>query len=66
VLSVATAKGGMSLDNPESQMAALDEVLAMDPGEIRDCGLKLRKVYSLKTVSERMLTVFQEVSREFS
>jgi glycosyltransferase involved in cell wall biosynthesis len=66
VLSVATAKGGMSLDNPESQIAALDEVLAMDPGEIRDCGLKLRKVYSLKTVSERMLTVFQEVSREFS
>ncbi|YCM42398.1 glycosyltransferase [Verrucomicrobiaceae bacterium 227] len=66
VLGVATTKGGMSLDDPDSLLTALEEVLQMTPEEVRTCGHKLREIYSLKSVSERMFKVFHEVSRQYS
>lgn len=66
VLHVATRRGGMTLDHPDSLFSALDEVFAMSAEEIRDCGLKLRQAYSLNSVSQRMLQVFQEVSGQYS
>jgi glycosyltransferase involved in cell wall biosynthesis len=61
VLGVVTHKGGFTLDNPGSLFAALDEVLAMSPGEIRECGLMLREIYASGIVAERMLAVFEEI-----
>lgn len=66
VLKVATRKGGMTLDNPDSLLSALEEVFSMSAEEIRECGLQLRQVYSLNSVSRRMLQVFQEVSGRYS
>ncbi len=66
ILSVATCKGGMMLDHPCSLFEALEEVLAMDADEIRNCGLKLREVYSPERVAARMLVVFEELSRKYS
>ena len=61
VLSVATSKGGFTLDNPDSLFAAMDEVMAMSPGEVRACGLKLRETYAAEKVAKRMLSVFHDV-----
>ena len=61
ILGVATDKGGFSLDSAESLFTALDDVMAMSPGEIRDCGLKLRETYAAEKVAERMMEVFREV-----
>ena len=61
VLGVATCKGGFSLDQPESLFSALAEVMRMSPGEVRECGLKLREVYAAEKVVERMMAVFQQV-----
>ena len=61
VLGVATCKGGFSLDQPESLFSALAEVMRMSPGEVRECGLKLREVYAAEKVVERMMAVFHEV-----
>lgn len=62
ILGVATAKGGFSLNDPESLFAALDEVTAMSPLEIHSCGLKLRETYAAEKVAERMAVVFREVA----
>jgi glycosyltransferase involved in cell wall biosynthesis len=61
ILGVVTAKGGFSLESPESLFSALEEVMAMTPREIRECGLKLRETYAAEKVAERMLSVFREV-----
>jgi glycosyltransferase involved in cell wall biosynthesis len=61
VLSVATRKGGFDLADPESLFAALDEVLAMTPEEVRECGLILRGTYASAKVAEKMVRVFEEV-----
>jgi hypothetical protein len=61
VLAVATAKGGFVLEDMESLFTALDEVLAMPPEEVRECGFKLRETYAAEKVVERMLSVFHEV-----
>ncbi len=61
VLAVATAKGGFVLEDMESLFTALDEVLAMPPEEVRECGLKLRETYAAEKVVERMLSVFRDV-----
>jgi glycosyltransferase involved in cell wall biosynthesis len=61
VLAVTTTKGGFVLEDMESLFAALDEVLAMPPEEVRECGLKLRETYAAAKVVERMLSVFHEV-----
>ncbi len=61
VLGVATGKGGFSLEDPESLFAALNEVMAMEAGEIRRCGLLLRKTYAAQKVAERMIGAFHEM-----
>ena len=66
VLSVATAKGGMSLDKPDSLFTALREVLAMDAAEVHESGIKLREFYAPEKVAKRMVRVFREVSKEYS
>lgn len=63
VLSVATRKGGFNLQDPESLFAALDEVLAMPPEEVRQCGLILRETYASAKVAEKMVRVFEEVAQ---
>jgi glycosyltransferase involved in cell wall biosynthesis len=61
ILAPATSKGGFTLDDPASLFAALDEVVAMSPEEVRQCGLKLRETYAADKVADRMLSVFSEV-----
>lgn len=61
VLGVATDKGGFTLESADSLFAALEEVMRMSPGEVRQCGLKLRETYAAEKVAERMLAVFHEV-----
>jgi glycosyltransferase involved in cell wall biosynthesis len=63
VLGVATGKGGFSLDSADSLFRALDEVMGIDSGEIRETGLKLRETYASAKVAERMMKVFEEVGR---
>jgi glycosyltransferase involved in cell wall biosynthesis len=60
ILGVATAKGGFTLDDPDSHWSALDQVMAMSPEETRECGLKLRETYAAEKVAQRMITVFQD------
>ena len=60
ILGAVTCKGGFSLDSIESFFNALDEVMGMDPEEIRACGLKLREAYAAGKVAERMMEVFEE------
>ena len=62
ILAVATGKGGFTLDESDSLFAALDEVLAMEPAEIRGCGLKLRETYAAEKVAERMMAVFHKLA----
>jgi glycosyltransferase involved in cell wall biosynthesis len=61
ILGVATTKGGFSLDSSESLFSALDEVMSLQPSEIRDCGMRLRDFYAVEKVAARMVEVFQEV-----
>jgi glycosyltransferase involved in cell wall biosynthesis len=61
VLSVATTKGGFSLDDPESLFSALEEVMSMPAEEVQACGLKLRETYAADKVAERMMAVFEKV-----
>ena len=60
VLSVATQRGAFTLDDPNSLFKALDEVMAMTPEEVRQCGLCLRETYAAHTVADRMIEVFRE------
>ncbi|MCH7228000.1 glycosyltransferase family 4 protein [Haloferula sp. A504] len=64
VLAPADGKGGFDLEDPASLWSALDEVLAMTPEEVRDCGLALREKYSSRQVVERMMEVFERVARD--
>lgn len=64
VLSVATSKGGFSLNSAASLFEALDVVMDMKPDEIHACGLKLRETYAALKVAERMMEVFLEVKGE--
>lgn len=61
VLSVATSKGRFSLDQPESLFAALDEVMAMSPDEIYQCGIALREAYAADKVANRMVEAFRKL-----
>ena len=63
VLGVATRKGAFSLKDPDSLVAALEEVVAMSPAEVRDCGLKLRETYAASKVAARMLDAFRGVTK---
>jgi len=64
ILSVATAKGGFTLERADSLFSALDEVMAMSPAEVRECGLNLRATYAAAKVTERMVEVFKELRAE--
>ncbi len=61
IIGVATHKGGFSLDSRESLFSALEEVMAMTADEVHESGLKLRKYYATKVVTEKMLTAFRSV-----
>jgi glycosyltransferase involved in cell wall biosynthesis len=61
ILSVATDKGGFSLENFDSLFIALDEIIKMEPQEIHSIGLNLRETYASQKVAERMVSVFDEV-----
>jgi glycosyltransferase involved in cell wall biosynthesis len=63
VLGVATSKGGFSLDDPASLTAALDEVLAMTPEEVYDCGLRLRQAYAVEKVADVMMAAFRKTAQ---
>jgi glycosyltransferase involved in cell wall biosynthesis len=63
VLGVATGKGAFTLDDPDTLVAALEEVVAMSPAEVRDCGLKLRETYAASKVAARMLDAFRGVAK---
>lgn len=62
ILAIATNKGVFSLESRESFFAALDEVMAMKPAEIHQCGLKLRATFDSTSVAERIEQVFREVA----
>jgi glycosyltransferase involved in cell wall biosynthesis len=62
ILGEGTAKGAFTLDDHESLFSALDEVMAMSPAEIRNCGLKLRETHAAGNVTARMMRVFEEVT----
>ncbi len=61
ILGVATAKGGFSLDSSETLFTSLDEVMAISPEVIYQCGLKLRAAYAADQVAARMLTAFRSL-----
>lgn len=63
ILGDAGSKGGFDLKEPSSLWEALDEVLEMSPGEVRERGLELREAYSSKQVVSRMMEVFDLVGR---
>jgi len=58
ILGVATSKGSFDLNHSQSLFDSLAEVMAMDPDEVRKCGLKLRETYAAAKVAERMIEVF--------
>lgn len=64
ILAVATDKGGFSLASSVSLFAALDEVMGMSAGAVRECGLKLRTTYAAAKVAAKMATVFEEMRRD--
>ncbi len=64
ILSGATGKGVFSLESRDSFFAALDEVMAMEPSEIRHCGLKLRETFDSSKVAERIERVFEGLVSE--
>ena len=61
ILAGATGKGAFSLESRDSFFAALEEVLAMEPAEIRRCGLVLRETFDSAKVAERVERVFRGV-----
>lgn len=61
VLGVATEKGRFNLENRDSMFAALDEVMAMTPEEIYQCGMTLRAEYSSEKVAARMIDAFRSL-----
>ena len=61
IIGVATDKGAFSLDSRDSLFSALDEVMAMTPDEIHECGLKLREGYATQVVTQKMLMAFRSL-----
>jgi len=65
ILAGATSKGGYELDDSDSFFAALEEVMAMGPEEVRTCGLSLRDTFASEKVASRILEVFREVKDSY-
>lgn len=61
VLGVATARGGFSLEDPQSLHTALDDVISMSPEEVHACGMKLRATYASGLVANRMIAAFRDL-----
>jgi glycosyltransferase involved in cell wall biosynthesis len=59
ILSVASDKGGFSLDDQNSLFHALHEVMEMSADEVKQCGLILRETYAATKVAAKMMEVFQ-------
>jgi len=64
ILGVATSKGGFSLADAATLFAALDEVMAMNPVEIHQCGLTLREVYAASKVAAKIVEVFLDAKMD--
>lgn len=60
ILGIATSKGAFNLDSRQSLFAALDEVMAMTPDEVRNCGVKLRRAYATDVVVGKMIAAFRK------
>ena len=54
--------GGFCLDDFESFCAALDEVLSLDPEQIRAKTRELRKRFSWRACAERTVAAYHEVA----
>ncbi|MFM7183043.1 MAG: glycosyltransferase [Verrucomicrobiales bacterium] len=63
ILLPATNRGRFHLHDESSFWSAFDDVLAMEPLEVREAGLKLREVYASSAVAARMLVEFERVGR---
>jgi glycosyltransferase involved in cell wall biosynthesis len=63
VLSPVTGKGGFDLGELGSLFDALEEVRRMHQAEVRECGLRLREIYSSGKFAEVMHCIFSEVKR---
>ncbi|RYD68226.1 MAG: glycosyltransferase [Verrucomicrobiaceae bacterium] len=63
VLEDASSRGGFDLKDPATLFTALDEVLSLDPEQVRQWGLLLREKYAARVVADLMVQVFQEVSK---
>lgn len=63
VLEDASRRGGFDLNDAATLFTALDEVLALAPEQVRQWGLLLREKYAARVVADRMVEVFQEVSK---
>jgi glycosyltransferase involved in cell wall biosynthesis len=63
ILGVATSRGGFSLSAPTTLFSALSDAMSIPTEEVRQCGLRLREVYSAKTVTDRMMGVFKTLVR---
>lgn len=63
VLEDASSRGGFDLNESSTLFSALDEVLALPPEQVRQWGLLLREKYAARVVADRMVEVFQEVSK---
>ena len=66
ILGIATSKGIFSLEHLDSLGKAVKEVLAMAPGEIRECGLMLRAAYSSEKVADAMIGAFRQIRESHS
>ena len=62
ILEPTTKIGGFDLQDSSSLFRALDDVLKMSPEEVQRCGLKLREIYAVDRVIDKMMTVFREVA----
>lgn len=62
VLGSAGAKGGFSLEDPDSLFAALDEVLELSEEEVHASGMMLREKYAARVVVDKMVKVFRQTA----
>ncbi len=63
ILGSAASKGGFDLGADDSFFHALDEVLEMEPEEVRKRGLALRETFTSRSVAESILSVFERIRR---
>jgi glycosyltransferase involved in cell wall biosynthesis len=62
ILGVTTQNGGFSLDDPDSLFRSLEQVMSMEPEEVRQHGLKLRETYASEKVYGKMAEIFRAMA----